>query len=277
MTDFSQTASAYQGRAVVQQAAGEALLDLLAVASHEDVLDLACGPGALTARLRELTRGRMAGCDAAPGMIDEARRRHGAAGIEFSVCDAAALPFAGDFDAIFCNSAFQWFRDPAAVLGGCRNALRPGGRMAMQAPAKAEFCPNFIRAVETLRDHAETRDVYARYQSPWLFLESAANYAQLFADAGFRVAASRMEAVANRCTPEKALEIFLSGAAMAYLSPACYAGGFAPEYPSLATDLIADSLRRQCGADGLIELIFQRVFVLAYRNSDSSLTGGLPL
>ena len=119
MADFSPIATEYQRRASVQQAAGEALLDMLAVASAEDVLDLACGPGALTARLRNLTTGRVTGCDAASGMIAEARRQYGDGGIEFVECDAAALPFAGEFDAVYCNSSFQWFADPTAVLASC--------------------------------------------------------------------------------------------------------------------------------------------------------------
>ncbi|MDD5328761.1 MAG: methyltransferase domain-containing protein [Sulfuricella sp.] len=267
MADFSPIATDYQRRASVQLSAGEALLEMLAVAPGEDVLDLACGPGALTARLRGITRGRVAGCDAAAGMIAEARRQHGDAGIEFVECDAAALPFMDEFDAIYCNSSFQWFADPAAVLAGCLKALRPSGRMAMQSPAKAEFCPAFIQAVEGLREHAETRDVFARYKSPWLFLETAGNYARLFADAGFEVAESRMETVSSRCSPEQAMEIFRSGAALAYLNPQCYVGEAPPDYPARAAAIIADALQAQAGPDGLVSLDFHRIYLLARKNS----------
>lgn len=263
MADFSPVASDYQRRAVVQHSAGETLLELLAVAPHEDVLDLACGPGALTARIRELTRGRVAGCDSAAGMVTEAQRRH--PGIEFAVCDAAALPFTNEFDAIFCNSAFQWFAEPAAALAGCLRALRPGGRMAMQAPAKAEFCPAFVRAVARLEKHPETREVFTRFRSPWLFLENAENYSRLFAEAGFKVAESRMETETGSHTPEKAMEIFRSGAALAYLNPQCYTGGTPPEYPQRAEEIIAEGLRGQTGEDGQVSLDFHRIYLLAYK------------
>lgn len=265
MADFSPIATEYQRRASVQQVAGGALLDMLAVTAGEDVLDLACGPGALTARLRNLTTGRVTGCDAAAGMIAEARRQYGDGGIEFVECDAAALPFAGEFDAIYCNSSFQWFADPAAALAGCLRALRPGGRMAMQCPAKAEFCPAFVRAVEELGQQAETRDAFARYQSPWLFFETAENYARLFADAGFEVAESRMETASSRCSPERAMEIFHSGAALAYLNPQCYEGGVPPDYPARAAAIVAAALRRQGGTDGLVSLAFHRVYLLAQK------------
>lgn len=266
MADFSEHAGDYQRRAVVQQAAGETLLEMLAIQPGEDILDLACGPGALTARIRERSGGRVVGCDAAPGMVDEARGRYGESGIEFITCDAAGLPFVAAFDAIYCNSAFQWFRDPAAVLSGCARALRPGGRMGMQAPAKRAFCPQFIAAVEELHRHPDTREVFARYRSPWRFLENPESYAALFEAAGFTVAESRMEAVANRCSATQAMEIFRSGAAVAYLNPCCYAGEVAADYPARAAEVVATALERQCGSDGTVELTFHRVFVSARRD-----------
>jgi trans-aconitate methyltransferase len=263
MPDFSQMAAAYQRRAVVQQSAGEALLEMLDIKAGEDVLDLACGPGALTARTRERTDGRVVGCDAATGMIAEARARHGSAGIEFVACDAATLPFAAEFDAIYCNSAFQWFDDPAAVLTCCLDALRAGGRMAMQAPAKKEFCPNFVAAVGDLQRHKDTREAFARFRSPWRFLENAGNYARLFAGAGFAVAENRMETVVNRSSAQQAMDVFLSGAAVAYLNPRYYEGGVPADFLSRAAEIVASALERQCGSDGMVELTFHRVFVLA--------------
>jgi ubiquinone/menaquinone biosynthesis C-methylase UbiE len=270
MPDFSQMAASYQQRAVVQQSAGEALLEMLDIKPGEDVLDLACGPGALTARIRERTDGRVVGCDAAPGMIAEARARHGGAGIEFVESDAARLPFSAEFDAIYCNSALQWFDDPAAVLTGCLDALRAGGRMAMQAPAKKEFCPNVIAAVGELQRHGDTRDVFAHFRSPWRFLENAGNYARLFADAGFTVAESHMESVVNRCSPQQAMEIFRSGAAVAYLNPRYYEGGVPADFLPRAAKIVAAALERQCGSDGMVELTFHRVFVLAHKEEQAA-------
>lgn len=272
MPDFSRMAASYQQRAVVQQSAGEVLLEMLDIKPGEDVLDLACGPGALTARLRERTGGRLVGCDAAPGMIAEARARHGGSGIEFVACDAARLPFTAEFDAVYCNSAFQWFEDPAAVLTGCLDALRAGGRMAMQAPAKQDFCPNFIAAVGELQRHDDTREVFARFRSPWRFLEDAGNYARLFTDAGFAVAESRMEAVVNRCSSQQAMEIFRSGAAVAYLNPRYYEGGVPADFLSRAAQIVAAALDSQCGTDGMVELTFHRVFVLAHKEKQVAWT-----
>ncbi len=52
--DFSKVASGYSGK--IQTPAR--LLSLLRIGGKEDVLDLGCGNGRLTAKIRALTRGR---------------------------------------------------------------------------------------------------------------------------------------------------------------------------------------------------------------------------
>ena len=77
------------------------------------------------------------------------------------------------------------------------------------------------------------------------------------------MAESRMETAAIWCSPETAMEIFRSGAAMAYLNPLCYEGGVPLDYPARAAAIVADSLRSQREQDGLVSLAFHRVYVLA--------------
>jgi|GEM_PF-5536202 16S rRNA A1518/A1519 N6-dimethyltransferase RsmA/KsgA/DIM1 with predicted DNA glycosylase/AP lyase activity len=54
--DFSKIATDYDKRALVQASAGERLLTLLEIKDTEDVLDLGCGTGSLTAKIRNMTR-----------------------------------------------------------------------------------------------------------------------------------------------------------------------------------------------------------------------------
>ncbi|MCD6492793.1 MAG: hypothetical protein J7K36_03195 [Archaeoglobaceae archaeon] len=49
--DFSKIADEYMP--VVQLSAGEKLLELLNIREHENVLDLGCGDGRLTAKIRK--------------------------------------------------------------------------------------------------------------------------------------------------------------------------------------------------------------------------------
>ena len=115
----------------------------------DDVLDLGCGTGHLAQEIRVLTDGRVVGIDLSPEMIALAREA-APEGIEFLTGAAEELDMPGEFDAILCNSAFQWFTDEPRALANCFAALRPGGRMAMQVPARHEYCPTFVRAVATL-------------------------------------------------------------------------------------------------------------------------------
>jgi len=55
--DFSDIAVRYEDFSLVQRSAGDLLLNLLDIGSNEDVLDLGCGAGNLTRKIREITKG----------------------------------------------------------------------------------------------------------------------------------------------------------------------------------------------------------------------------
>ncbi len=106
---------------------GAPALDLLDPRPGEDVLDLGCGDGALTARIAE-AGARVRGVDASPDMVAAARAR----GIDAALADAQALTFDAEFDAVFSNAALHWMTDPDAVFAGVARALRPGGRFVAE-------------------------------------------------------------------------------------------------------------------------------------------------
>src|SRR5208283_5746414 len=145
--DFTEIARRYERESVVQRAAAEVLLSLLKIGPREDVLDLGCGTGHLTGRIAGITSGRVAGIDPAPGMVAEARSKYGSDRIGFEIAAAKDLAACQEFDVIFCNSALQWFSDPERALSACNRALRPGGRIGVQAPARHDYCPNFLRGI----------------------------------------------------------------------------------------------------------------------------------
>ncbi|NLE23700.1 MAG: class I SAM-dependent methyltransferase [Actinobacteria bacterium] len=183
---------------------------MLRIARTDDVLDLGCGTGHLAQEVRVLTDGRVVGIDLSPEMIEMAR---GAAppDVEFLTAAAEDLDMPETFDAIICNSAFQWFTDVPGALANCFAALRHGGRMALQAPAHREYCPQFLRAVRMLAGDRRTARTWDRFRSPWTFYETAEEYSRLFAAAGFDVVAAEVEELREHTTPERALEMFESG------------------------------------------------------------------
>ncbi len=262
MSNFTTIAPKYQQTATLQKSAGERLFDMLNISRSDDVLDLGCGTGHIAQTIRSKTDGIVVGLDPSEGMIAEAIHHYGEH-TEFQVGTAESLNMPSRFDAIFCNSAFQWFRDPPRALLNCHNALRSGGRIAIQAPARANYCPNFIAATDSLKQDRRTDGVFAHFRSPWYFLDTAEAYAEVFSRAGFSVISSEIESVTQRCTPSKAFEMFESGAAAGYLNPDCYDGELPPAYILVARELIAKSFHSQADSDGQVELTFFRIYLLA--------------
>jgi trans-aconitate methyltransferase len=265
MKTFDSVSTEYECAALVQRSAGLRLLERLAIRPDEDVLDLGCGPGHLTRRIRGMTAGTVMGLDASPGMIAEARRLEDGRGIEFVVGDAESLDLTGRFDAIFCNSAFQWFRQPLRALQACMRALRPGGRLGVQAPGGAEYCPNFLEAVDALRRDPRTAAGFEAFQPPWFFLDHAADYARLATEAGFAVDVCRIDRVVERHAFDALWRVFESGAGTAYLSPEHYRRAWTAGYREAARERIRAAFQAQAGPDGLIEVVFHRLYLLAHK------------
>jgi trans-aconitate methyltransferase len=249
---------------VAQKSAAERLFWMLGIERTDDVLDLGCGTGHLAQEIRVLTDGRVVGMDLSPEMIELAREAAPAT-IEFVTGDVHALDMPEAFDAILSNSAFQWFKDGEHALRNCLAALRPGARMAMQAPARQEYCPQFVSAVARLAGDPRTAETWSHFRTPWTFYETGEEYGRLFEAAGFSVVAAEMEELREHATPERALEMFESGAAAGYLNPGCYEVPLPAGYADAARELILDDLRSGAGGDGLVELLFFRVYVLARR------------
>lgn len=264
MSNFTTIAPQYQRTATLQKLASERLFDMLKISRADDILDLGCGTGHITQAIRSKTDGCVVGIDPSEGMIAEAIHRYGKK-IGFRVGTAESLDLPSRFDAIFCNSAFQWFHDPSCAVSNCHSALRPKGRIAVQAPARANYCPNFVLAVDSLKQDRRTKDVFARFRSPWYFLETAESYAELFSRADFSVISSDIESVTQRCPPAKAFEMFESGAAAGYLNPGCYDVALPSTYIPVARELIARSLQSQAGSDGQVDLTFFRIYLLAHK------------
>jgi len=107
----------------------DAVLEELRKERPARVLDLGCGTGLLTERLRrELGSATVTGADFSAGMLEQASRER--PDINWVRASALALPFAeASFDAITSTEAFHWFPDQAAALRECHRVLAPGGRL----------------------------------------------------------------------------------------------------------------------------------------------------
>jgi trans-aconitate methyltransferase len=265
-TSFAEISARYRKDSIIQQSAAERLLELLEIRNGESVLDLGCGTGNLTRRLRALTDGVLVGVDPTAGMIAAARADAGSAGIDFRQGAAECLAFRDSFDVVFCNSAFQWFASPQRALDAAYAALNPGGRIGIQAPATSRYCPNFLAALEAVRQDPRTAPTFANCRPRWTFLETAGEYAALLERAGFAVHYAAIEQSRAPYTPEQVFTIFESGAAAGYLNRDAYPEEYPSEYPAQVRALLAEAFRQQAGADGQVQLTFNRVYLVGVKS-----------
>ena len=104
---------------------GQAALDLLDPQAGEHILDIGCGDGTLTLKIKEIGAD-VVGIDNSLSMIGAAKAK----GLDARLMDAAQLKFAEAFDAAFSNATLHWVLDKERAARAIWFALKPGGRFA---------------------------------------------------------------------------------------------------------------------------------------------------
>jgi ubiquinone/menaquinone biosynthesis C-methylase UbiE len=135
---------------------------VLAESGHGYLLDVACGPGVVTAAIA-VDAASVIALDATEQMLDLARARCAKAGltnVEFKRGDAESLPFAdGQFDGVVTRAAIHHFADPRRALREMRRVLRPGGTAVIVDVVSSEDASEseLHNALEKLRDPSHIR------------------------------------------------------------------------------------------------------------------------
>ena len=175
--------------AAMTRGASDALVQALAPAPGQRLLDVACGSGDPALRLARVVgaHGHVLATDGIAEMLDALGRAASEAGLPWLHTRLAAaedLAFeARDFDAAGCRFGAMFFADPRRALHNMSRAVRPAGRLAAVVWGPPEANPYF-----TL-----TASVLDELQAPALpagktvfELADAARLAALAADAGWR-------------------------------------------------------------------------------------------
>ncbi len=158
------------------------------------VLDLGCGPGSLSARIRQrLPQARFVGVDSDPLLL-------GLAGANYPWLElvdrdlrthdwTAALP-AGPFDAIISTTALHWLRheELAALYADLAGLLRPGGVFV-----NGDYMPADQRVLDELGERLRLRNVLwtgkanrEDWTAWWAAVHDAPELAELVAERGER-------------------------------------------------------------------------------------------
>lgn len=166
------------------------MIEQLALAPGQRVLELAAGPGDTGFLAAELVRpgGTLISSDAAEAMLAVARDRAAELGldnVEFKRLELEwiDLPTAA-VDAVLCRFAVMLSVDPAAAMREMRRVLRPGGRLSLAVwdiPARNPWATIPSQAMIEL-GYSSPPDPNA----PGMFaLSDAAQLRELLAEAGF--------------------------------------------------------------------------------------------
>jgi SAM-dependent methyltransferase len=104
--------------------------DFASIGGAQRVLDVGCGPGAMTGELvRRFGAESVSAVDPSPGFVEAAADRH--PGVDVRRAEAESLPFErGLFDAALAQLVVHFMSDPAAGIGEMRRVTRRDGVVA---------------------------------------------------------------------------------------------------------------------------------------------------
>ena len=170
-------AEQYQDNASFVAELGLPVVELLNPQSHESVLDLGCGDGALTEKIAKAAKEVIA-IDSSPSMLEAARKR----GLNAVHMRGDSLSYENTFDAVFTNAVLHWITDYDSVIKGVYTALKPKGRFVGEFGGHGNIA-TLMKAMETI---ASQHEKIGTFTNPWFFPQ-ADEYKKYLESNGFMV------------------------------------------------------------------------------------------
>jgi ubiquinone/menaquinone biosynthesis C-methylase UbiE len=161
--EFTRQAETFSSSPAITDAAlAQRIIDALGEEARGTVLDVACGPGVLSAAIAK-SACEVVAFDLTAAMLEKAAQRCAAAGrdnVSFREGNAADLPFAyAAFDAVVTRLSVHHFDQPTRVFAEIFRVLRPGGVFVVGDVISSEVAAEseLQNAIEILRDPSHTR------------------------------------------------------------------------------------------------------------------------
>jgi trans-aconitate methyltransferase len=177
MKKYNWNAKDYEKHSRVQQQWARELIAKLNLEGTEDILDLGCGDGKVTAEMAKNTpSGYVVGVDNSSSMIELAAEM---------VMDAVQLAFINGFDVVFSNAALHWAKNHKAVVDGLYRSLKPGGKILLQMGGKGN-AEHVVSLLDKLQSNKKWRPYFRDFEFPYGFF-GIEEYTHLLREAGFDV------------------------------------------------------------------------------------------
>jgi trans-aconitate methyltransferase len=163
------------------------LIAKLSLEGTEELLDIGCGDGKVTAEIAGLlTAGRVVGIDNSESMIELAAKRYPPedhSNLAFTLMDAVDLRFGPVFDVVFSNAALHWVKDHRPVVESIHACLKPGGRILLQMGGQGN-ARTIIGVLDTMMQMEKYRRYFEGFEFPYGF-HGVEYYQRLLKEAGF--------------------------------------------------------------------------------------------
>src|SRR4028118_101482 len=173
------------------------LLEDAGITRGMKVLAVGSGAGDVALLAAELVgpHGTVVGADSNPLLLETARKRVRAAGLEntsFFAADISRLALDEDFDAVVGRCVLFFLGDPTAVLRRLASHVRPGGIVAFQEPGNATLRPDALPPSPLLEQTWEW--IMETYRRAGMDLKMGLRLFALFSEAGLPAPQMRLDA-----------------------------------------------------------------------------------
>lgn len=189
MNTYNWNAKDYERNSQAQQKWARELIANLYLKGVEDILDLGCGDGKVTAEIAQLVvDGSVVGIDNSTQMIGLAKARYPQEkhlNLSFQVMDASDLAFEECFDVVFSNAALHWVRDHKPVIEGLYKSLRVGGKILLRMGGKGD-AQGILSVMDDLKASSKWAQYFTKFEFPFCFL-GVDEYQTLLRESGFSI------------------------------------------------------------------------------------------
>lgn len=187
MRFYKWNAKEYSQFSSEQEKWAKATIEKLDLKKGENVLDIGCGDGRVTAEIaRQVQPGLVIGVDSSQSMVDlagERFSRNNYSNLSFQCVDARELNFDNQFDVITSNAVLHWIDDHLSVLRGIYKALKPGGRVILQMGGKGN-AGEIISVAEEVFNRQRWKKYLNEFKFPYYFF-NVEEYKEFISQSGF--------------------------------------------------------------------------------------------
>jgi trans-aconitate 2-methyltransferase len=189
MNTYSWNAKDYERNSQAQQKWARELIANLNLRGVEDILDLGCGDGKVTAEIARLVGdGSVVGVDNSRQMIDLAKEKyspHKHPNLSFQVMDASCLSFENCFDVVFSNAVLHWVKNHKPVIEGLYKSLRIGGKILLRMGGKGD-AEGMLSVIDDVKASDKWAQYFTEFEFPYTFL-GIDEYQILLKESGFSI------------------------------------------------------------------------------------------